>query len=86
MLAIAGRELGATTAKYNAVAMINVISDEGPAEKAENISNAFRHSYGKEARPARKLGHVTVVADSVEQRDNTISELSGLIPDGVWKV
>jgi len=85
MLAISGRELGPTAAKYDAVAMINVISDETPAEKAENISNAFRHSYGKEARPARKLGHVTVVADSVEQRDKTITELSALIPDGVWK-
>ena len=85
MLAIAGRALGDTTAKYPAVAMLNVISDETPAEKAATIGNAFRHSYGKEARPARKLGHVTVVAKNVAERDNTIDQLADLIPAGVWK-
>ena len=84
MLAISGRALGATTPKYPAVAMLNVISDETPAEKAEGISNAFRHSYGKEARPARKLGHVTVVAQTVAERDATIDQLAALIPAGVW--
>ena len=85
MLAISGRALGATAAKYPAVAMLNVISVETPAEKAETISNAFRHSYGKEARPARKLGHVTVVAQTVAERDATIDQLADLIPAGVWK-
>ena len=64
--------------------MLNVISDEEPAVAAENIANAFRHSYGKEARPARKLGHVTVVADDEAQRDATITQLGALIPAGVW--
>jgi len=85
MLAITGRALGDTTAKYPAVAMLNVISDETPAEKAATIGNAFRHSYGKEARPARKLGHVTVVAADVNERDNTIDQLADLIPAGVWQ-
>lgn len=85
MLAIASRALGDTTAKYPAVAMLNVISDETPAEKAATIGNAFRHSYGKEARPARKLGHVTVVAADVNERDNTIDQLADLIPAGVWQ-
>lgn len=84
MLAISGRALGATTAKYPAVAMLNVIGDETPAIKAETTANAFRHSYGKEARPARKLGHVTVVARSVAERDATIEQLAALIPAGVW--
>lgn len=84
MLAISGRELGATDAQYPAVAMLNVIGEEVPAEKADNLDAAFRHSYGKEARPARKLGHVTVVGQSVAERDATIEQLTGLIPDGVW--
>lgn len=84
MLAISGRALGATTAKYPAVAMLNVIGDETPAVKAETTANAFRHSYGKEARPARKLGHVTVVAQTVAERDATIDQLADLIPAGVW--
>lgn len=85
MLAIAGLPLGPTTAKYPAVAMLNVIGDETPAVKAGTTANAFRHSYGKEARPGRKLGHVTVVARSVAERNQTINELAGLIPAGVWK-
>jgi 5-(carboxyamino)imidazole ribonucleotide synthase len=84
ILAMAGLPLGSTHSRYPAVAMINVISDETPAIQAEQISNAFRHSYGKEARPARKLGHVTVVADSVAQRNSTIDQLADLIPAGVW--
>jgi 5-(carboxyamino)imidazole ribonucleotide synthase len=84
MLAISGRELGATDAQYPAVAMLNVIGEEVPAEKADSLDAAFRHSYGKEARPARKLGHVTVIGQSVAERDATIEQLTGLIPDGVW--
>ena len=84
MLAITGRDLGATRARHTAMARLNVISDEEPAVAAENIANAFRHSYGKEARPARKLGHVTVVADDEAQRDATITQLGALIPAGVW--
>lgn len=85
MLAMAGKSLGATTARYPAVAMINVIGDETPAAKADSLDNAFNHSYGKEARPARKLGHVTVVANDVAGRDATIDQLAELIPAGVWQ-
>jgi 5-(carboxyamino)imidazole ribonucleotide synthase len=84
MLAITGRELGSTKSKYASVAMLNVISDETPAIAAETIANAHRHSYGKEARPARKLGHVTVVANTDAERDATINELTDLMPTGIW--
>jgi 5-(carboxyamino)imidazole ribonucleotide synthase len=84
MLAITGRELGSTKSKYASVAMLNVISDETPAIAAETIANAHRHSYGKEARPARKLGHVTVVANTDTERDATITELTDLMPAGIW--
>ena len=84
MLAISGRALGNTIANYPAVAMLNVIGDETPAEAAEAVINAHRHSYGKDARPARKLGHVTVVAETEAERDSTITTLSDLLPDAVW--
>jgi 5-(carboxyamino)imidazole ribonucleotide synthase len=84
MLAITGKSLGATEPKFASVAMLNVIGEETPAEKAEDIDNAFRHSYGKEARPARKLGHVTVVGDDDAHRDATINELTDLMPAGIW--
>lgn len=85
ILAMAGYPLEATTPRYSAVAMLNVISDEAPALTADSIGNAHRHSYGKEARPARKLGHVTVVADTLKQRDDTVSLLADLIPANVWQ-
>lgn len=84
ILAISGRELGDTTPGHPAVAMVNVIGDEGPTADAKALDNVFVHSYGKEARPARKLGHVTLVADTVEQRNALITEISALIPTGVW--
>jgi 5-(carboxyamino)imidazole ribonucleotide synthase len=64
--------------------MINVISDEGPTAAAKDMSETYVHSYGKEARPARKLGHVTITASSSDERDAKISQLEGLIPAGVW--
>lgn len=85
VLAISGRQLGNTDAKYAAVAMINAISSEEPASKAATLENAFYHSYNKDARPNRKLGHCTIVANSIDERDATINQLSDFIPAGVWK-
>src|SRR5690606_243993 len=84
MLAIAGLPLGAAQPKYPAVAMPTQIGAATPGGRAATTAHACRHSYGKEARPARKLGHVTVVADSTEERDATIDQLADLIPAGVW--
>ena len=85
VLAISGRQLGNTDAKYAAVAMINAISREEPASKAATLENAYYHSYNKDARPNRKLGHCTIVANSIDERDATIDQLSDFIPAGVWK-
>ncbi len=84
MLAISGKVLGNTEAKYPAVAMLNVIGDETPTIAADGLAGVYVHSYGKEARPARKLGHVTVTSASVEERNSTIDKLVGLMPEGVW--
>ena len=84
MLAVTGQDITPTESRFPAVAMINVISDEGPTAAAKDMSETYVHSYGKEARPARKLGHVTITASSSDDRDAKISQLEGLIPDGVW--
>ena len=84
MLAVTGQAITDTASKFAAVAMINVISDEGPTANAEGMSTTYIHSYGKEARPARKLGHVTITAANTDERDRKISQLEGLIPAGVW--
>ena len=33
------------------------------------------HDYGKDPRPGRKLGHITVVSESAGQRDALIQEI-----------
>lgn len=85
MLAVTGQAISATESRFPATAMINVISDEGPTSAASNMSETYVHSYGKEARPARKLGHVTITAQDTNERDEKISQLEGLIPAGVWQ-
>ncbi|MBL4796700.1 MAG: 5-(carboxyamino)imidazole ribonucleotide synthase [Oleispira sp.] len=84
MLAVTGQAITATESRYPAAAMINVISDESPTAAAEGMEQTYVHSYGKEARPARKLGHVTITAKDSDERDAKISQLAGLIPAGVW--
>lgn len=84
MLAVTGQAITDTASKFAAVAMINVISDEGPTATGEDMSETYVHSYGKEARPARKLCHVTITAANTDERDSKISQLEGLIPTGVW--
>lgn len=84
MLAVTGQAITDTASKFPAVAMINVISDEGPTSAAKDMTQTYVHSYGKEARPARKLGHVTITAKDTDERDSKITQLEGLIPAGVW--
>lgn len=81
ILAIAGRSLGATGARYPAVAMVNVIGDETPTAGLQALPDTFVHSYGKSPRPGRKLGHVTVVAQSAAERDARVDALVALIPE-----
>ena len=84
MLATTGQPITDTDSCFPAVAMINVISDETPTSAAMGMKDTYIHSYGKEARPARKLGHVTITAQDCNERNAKISQLEGLIPAGVW--
>jgi 5-(carboxyamino)imidazole ribonucleotide synthase len=64
--------LGATDLTGNAVATVNLLgaadgSDpRSRAAAALSITGVHLHLYGKAARPGRKLGHVTVVADGIK--------------------
>jgi 5-(carboxyamino)imidazole ribonucleotide synthase len=59
--AVAGLPLGSTAARGPAV-MLNLIGDLPPVDAVLRIPGAHVHLYGKQPRPARKLGHVTVTA------------------------
>ena len=61
-----GLPLGDTAMTHDAVAMVNLLGDlwsekEPHFHVAEEDSSAHLHLYGKtEARPRRKMGHITV--------------------------
>ncbi len=50
--------------------MINLIGHI--PETTRDLADGVLHDYGKSARPGRKLGHITVVASSAEDRDALI--------------
>jgi 5-(carboxyamino)imidazole ribonucleotide synthase len=64
--------LGVTTPLVAAAAMVNVVGPEDGSDPASRLDRALRvpgahvHLYGKSARPGRKLGHVTVCAETAE--------------------
>lgn len=70
--AVLGWPLGAPDAVAPTVAMVNVVGPEDgsdPAariEEALSVEGAHVHLYGKQARPGRKLGHVTVCGNDLE--------------------
>jgi 5-(carboxyamino)imidazole ribonucleotide synthase len=64
--AILDLPLGSAASKGHA-GMVNLIGTISDATRALRVG--VLHDYGKTARPGRKLGHVTVVADTAEKRD-----------------
>lgn len=66
--------LGSTKATSPFAVMVNLLGVDGDVEFLDNYRAALAkhpsvkvHSYGKEPRRGRKLGHITVLASSVEQ-------------------
>jgi len=61
-------------------AMINIIGSMPDAAKVLQIPGAHLHDYGKEPRAGRKLGHLTIRADSLEELNRTLRENLYLLP------
>jgi 5-(carboxyamino)imidazole ribonucleotide synthase len=64
--AVCGLPLG-TTSMRGVAGMVNVIGRSMPSASLLRIPGAHVHDYGKEPRPGRKVGHVTVRADDLDQ-------------------
>ncbi len=60
--AVCGLALGPTGAR-GISAMVNLIGSVPDAAAMAGLPDAYVHLYGKEPRPGRKLGHVTIVSD-----------------------
>jgi 5-(carboxyamino)imidazole ribonucleotide synthase len=72
ILAVAGEE-PASTANIGHAGMVNLIGEIPDA--ARHLDAGVLHDYGKTARPGRKLGHITIVADSADDRDSQVAEI-----------
>lgn len=76
--AVCGLPLGPTAPRGHS-AMVNVIGRPAPREAVLRIPGAHLHDYGKEPRPGRKLGHVTVRADYPEELRERIEWVRALV-------
>jgi len=74
--AITDMPLGSTASKGHA-GMVNLIGEIRSETRALDIGSL--HDYGKSPRPGRKLGHVTVVADTAEQCDMLVGKIDNSV-------
>ena len=80
MRAVAGLPLGETDIEGFA-AMVNLVGEVPSLAALEGRDEISLHVYGKTAAPGRKLGHVTVVAESREALNARIEEVLGVVGD-----
>ena len=79
--AILSVPLGATTLRGRSI-MLNILGHLPPVESVLAVAGAHLHLYGKAPTEKRKLGHVTVVAQSEEPLDQRIRELVRALGQG----
>jgi 5-(carboxyamino)imidazole ribonucleotide synthase len=78
--AITGSPLGETTCLQQYCAMINIIGEHGPVDKVLELHNAHLHLYGKSERKGRKLGHITITANTLNELNTALSALKAFMP------
>jgi len=80
VLAVTGRA-PASTANLGFAGMVNLIGHipDSAREVARRNSQVVLHDYGKAPRPGRKLGHITVMAETAAARDGLLAELDACV-------
>lgn len=78
--AVTGLPLGETSC-IGFPAMINLVGTLPTLADLLIIPQVHAHFYGKAEKPARKVGHVTVRADSAAQREQRVADVLKLIHD-----
>ena len=74
--AIMNQPLGSTASRGHA-GMINLIGEIPPA--ARSLEAGILHDYGKSPRPGRKLGHITVTAETAAERDALMDDIASSV-------
>jgi 5-(carboxyamino)imidazole ribonucleotide synthase len=72
--AITGLPLGSTRSVGHS-AMLNFIGTMPERAAVLKLEEVYLHHYGKEPRPARKLGHATLVRSTAATRDQSLKKL-----------
>jgi 5-(carboxyamino)imidazole ribonucleotide synthase len=72
--AVTGMPLGSTAARGPS-AMVNIIGTMPDRDAVLRVPGSHFHDYGKEPRPGRKLGHVTVTAPDAATLELRLAEL-----------
>jgi 5-(carboxyamino)imidazole ribonucleotide synthase len=67
------------TAIRGCAGMLNLIGYIPATAARFERENCYLHDYGKAPKPDRKLGHITVVANSTDARDALMTELDALL-------
>lgn len=73
--------LGTTEARGHAV-MVNLLGSMPPAHDVLGVPGAHLHDYGKTPRPARKLGHATLVDTDRRRLEQRLEALRGAVRAG----
>jgi len=77
--AILGLPLGDTTPQQPC-AMVNILGRFPRTQDVLAIPGVHFHHYGKSERPGRKIGHITILADSHEQLPGLVQRVERLLP------
>ena len=78
--AVAGLPLG-SAACVGFPAMVNIVSVHPDLSALLKLSQVYVHFYDKAEKPARKLGHITVRANSISQREEKIAAILHLLEE-----
>jgi 5-(carboxyamino)imidazole ribonucleotide synthase len=74
LLAVSDQPLGSTACRGHA-GMLNLIGNIPDSARALPRAGRWLHDYGKTARAGRKLGHVTVLASTADERDSQLQTI-----------
>lgn len=77
--AIAGLSLGETTLRAPFIGMLNILGSPIDMEQVLEIPGAFYHWYGKEPRLGRKLGHVTLLAENLQEFEKRMAQIKAMM-------
>lgn len=76
--AVCGMPLG-NTQLIRPTSMINILGEDSLPEQILATHGCHVHWYGKEKRPGRKMGHINVCADTQQQLNELLCQLSQIL-------